>query len=175
MKRLTAFVLTFALVLCCAACAPKDETLTKPAAFYYCHAEVPYDGRTGLIVAEQREAARFGDDIAALLNAYLQGPTGEEFLSPFPAGIRVVSFNTSPTVITVVLSQEFSQLTGLDLIIACVCLSRTVFDIAPQNRVQIAAYDSTLDGQAYIVLDRDSVLLADDPADITPTEETAAP
>ena len=166
MKRFIAFILIFSLALCCAACTRKNVSLKKPAAFYYCNAEVPYDGKTGGITAETRESANFSDDMIALLNEYLKGPLAEGFLSPFPDNVRIASFNTSATTVTVVLSRGFSQLSGLDLIIACACLSRTVFDLMEQNRIQIAAYESQLDGQIYITFDRNSIFLVDDPLEI---------
>ena len=102
----------------------------------------------------------------ALLNEYLSGPLGEGLHTPFPANVRIASFNISASTVTVVLSREFSQLSGLDLIIACACLSRTLFDMMEQNRIQIAAYESLLDGQAYITFDRSSILFVDDPLEV---------
>lgn len=172
MKRFLAFVLVCALLLCCTACTGKKETLTKPVAFYYCTTEVVYDGKTGIIAAEQRESSQFGDDMTALLNAYLQGPISESFQSPFPENVQIVTFSMSGPTILAVLSKEFSQLSGLDLIIACACLSRTIFDLAEQNCIQIAAFDSQLDGQTYITIDRDSMFLVDDPTEVTAADET---
>jgi hypothetical protein len=166
MKRFVAIILIFSLALCCAACTRKNVSLKKPAAFYYCNAEVPYDGKTGGITAEMREAALFENDMIALLNEYLSGPLGEGLHTPFPANVRIASFNISASTVTVVLSREFSQLSGLDLIIACACLSRTLFDMMEQNRIQIAAYESLLDGQAYITFDRSSILFVDDPLEV---------
>ena len=175
MKRFTAFVLIFSLALCCVACTPKNVTPKKPAAFYYCSTEVPYDGKSSGITAEMRESEAYGDDMIPLLNEYLKGPAGENLQSPFPDHVRIASFNTSATTVTVVLSREFSQLSGLDLILACACLSRTVFDLMEQNRIQIAAYDSLLDGQTYITLDRNSIFLVDDPAEIAAATGSGAP
>ena len=161
MKRFIAFILIFSLSLCCTACTRKNVSLQKPAAFYYCNAEVPYDGKTGGITAEMRESANFADDMIALLNEYLKGPLAEGFLSPFPDNVRIASFNTSATTVTVVLSREFSQLSGLDLIIACACITMTCLELSDAQTIRIRAQDATLDGAEFIEMSESSLLLID--------------
>jgi len=61
----------------------------------------------------------------------------------------------------IVLCDEFATLKGLDLTIACACLSRTVIALTGCHEVIISAESMQLDGKNFITLSRDSYLLLD--------------
>ena len=166
MKRVTSLALILALLFC-SACGIRKQPLQKPVNFYYCTAEVAYDGLTGIMATEQRESVHFENDMTALLNAYLQGPTEEELVSPFPSDVTVVNCYTSGSTVLVVLSSEFAQLTGIDLTVACACLSSTVFELIEQDRIQISAFESQLVGQTVLTVDRNTMFMVDIPTDAT--------
>lgn len=172
MKRLTIVILCVTLLFSLAGCASETKPHQKPAAFYYRTAEVTYDGRSSIIRYEERESAGYESDIPKLLNLYFRGPSSENLRSPFPKNLEVVGYSTLGPTVLLELSDEFTQLSGIDLSIASACIACTILSLVEQERVQISVADTPLDGQSYIMLDRSSVLLLDLMEDTATTDAT---
>ena len=61
----------------------------------------------------------------------------------------------------VILNDATARLTGLDLTIACACLTATVCDMTGVQMVTIKAETQLLDGNKSITMQRDHLLLLD--------------
>ena len=171
MKHFVSILLAFSLVFCLLGCA-KDAPPRKPVNFYYPATETVYDGEAEILHPEVRESANFDEDITGLLNLYLQGPVSESLRSPFPDRVTVTRYAATSNTAILVLSNEFAQLVGIDLTLACACISRTLLDLTGLDRVQIYATDALLDGQASLTLERDDIHYMDTPDPSTAGSDT---
>ena len=156
-KWLCAFLL-FSLLL--PGCARK-KTVQNPVRFYYRTEDVAYFDSTGVIDSEERDAGARRNDYAYLLNEYLRGPENQKLAPTFPDGSAVQDLKLEGDTATVVLNEEFAQLTGIDLSLACACLTLTVCEMTGAERVEISAGSALLDGSPVITVERSQLVLED--------------
>lgn len=161
MRKIAIILLVICLILSMAACAAKEQ-LQEPVSFYYCKAELSYDGADSVIASEQRESA--GRTLEALLNEYLSGPKASEFLNTFPADTALVSFSQNDSGALIVLNDSFAKLTGMELTIASSCITMTVMELTGAPAVTIRAQTAMLDGMPQITMDKTTLLLVDQSA-----------
>ena len=64
--------------------------------------------------------------IPGLLEALLAGPTDPELASPFPDGTRLLGWTLEEGCLRLDLSEQYGDLTGIDLTVADCCLSLTL-------------------------------------------------
>lgn len=162
MRRIACLFFTVILLFSLCACSRNESHVQKPADFFYCTAAISYDSETGVIAAEVRETESLGDDLTSVLNLYLLGPQSDQLRSPFPDGSCVERLMQKETEVTLIMSQPFAQQTGIELTLACACLSKTVFSLADVQTLTIRGGDTNLDGNGHITLTRDSLLLLDE-------------
>jgi spore germination protein GerM len=158
-----------ALLCTLGACAGKKRELISPVNFYYRSTSDSYGTQTDVICFEQRESFGHEEDYAYLINSYLQGPTTEKQVSPFPAGTTLVSLDLVKDKVIVVLSSHISLLSGAELSIACTCLAKTLHEMTGMKGVQISSQGDLLDGMEFITIGIDDYDLVDS---FTPTEAT---
>lgn len=161
MKQFCIALTIVALLLGMAGCKQENDDLLEPVSFYYCNDISSKDDFEHVFVPELREGAGYSDNKPALLSLYLKGPENEDLISPFPAGTSVISVQWSNSHVYIVLSDHMAELTGLDLSMACTCLSMTVFDLYACQAVEISAEHKLLDDQKSIVLTADTLILSD--------------
>lgn len=161
MKRTVTFMLVLFILLSFTACSSSADDLERPVAFYYCNNLESEDDFENVFIMELHEGVGYEDNRPALLSLYLAGPVNERYISPFPSGLKIISIKKENTNIQVVLSDEISELTGLDLILACTCLSKTIFGLYPCDRVTIAAATTQLDNRASITIRKETLVLTD--------------
>lgn len=161
MRKIAIILLAMCLVLSMAACAAKEQPL-EPVSFYYCKAELSYDGADSLIASEQRESA--GRRLETLLEEYFSGPEAPQFLETFPADTALVSFSQDDSGVLIVLSDPFAKLTGMELTIACCCITMTVMELTGAPAVTVRAQTAMLDSMPQITMDKNTLLLVDQSA-----------
>lgn len=156
MKRILCLILIAAAALSLWACGGSGKP-SEPVQFYYLlrEPELLYDRDDGIIRPETREGAGFAPDAAALLGLYLHGPLDDTLDSPFPAGTKLLSVHREGSTLTLELSHPFSSLQGLDLSLACACLSLTAMELTGVESVTIRC------DQINVTMDRDTLLLID--------------
>lgn len=173
MRKMTALLLCITVLFCICGCRQEEPVLISPVSFYYRTAEMTYDGTSAVIIAEQRESAGYDGNMQLLLNVYFNGPTTHGLTSPFPRALKAINYSVFGATALVQVSSEISQLTGIDLSIACACIASTVFE---QNenleRVQISSTGSYLDGSNSVTFSRGELLLLDTDALPAPTVES---
>ena len=161
MKRWISFLLMFALLIALLACG--TERLVAPGNFYYCRAETAFGTDQGVIAAEERELWGVSDDIGAMLELYLRGPVNNTLLiSPFPRDTTLVDWKQTQNTLRINLSEEFAALNGIDLTIACACISRTFLELTDVTTIRISAENALLDGKHSIIMTGSNLAYADD-------------
>lgn len=167
MKRMTALLIILAIVFPLRACSVKEEMSQDQVCFYYCHTKFSYDGTAGSVISpETREAAGHRNDLSYLLSLYLRGPEDPAFTSPFPSGVTLVDVLQDGNTLHITLNNKFADLSGLDLAIACACLTKTCLGLGDIDSVCIYAEDALLNGEHFIEMNADSLLLLDDSAEL---------
>ena len=96
-----------------------------------------------------------------ILNNYLAGPKTKNLTNPFPGGTHLVSISLEQETATLILSDQIAELTGIDLTLACTCLSLTVKNMTGCAIVQIRAQNKLLDNQQSININTNTILLVD--------------
>ena len=165
MKRLIAMILLLLMLTGLCACAQGKE-LVYPIAYHYLRApqlngEIPHGSSDSLIGAELREGDGYQENLSLLLDVYLHGPLDRDYRSPFPVGTALRELTVQDGTATVVISYHLATLTGVDLTVACGCLSLTVMDLTGAESVIITAEDALLDGKKSVTMDRNSLVLMD--------------
>ena len=140
---------------------PKTE-IVAPVTYYYHNDLEQKDDFSNVFVAETRESVQFQEDLVALLNDYLTGPESEGLINPFPAGLEIISFAESGDTANIQLNDKIGTLSGIDLTMACSCLSLTVFDMTECDYVQISAENVLLSEQSFLTFSRESMVLRDE-------------
>ena len=162
MKRCLTVFLALLMLLPLFGCGKKDTPPKAPVNFYY-----PVDPKyrtedARVIQAELRESAGCENSLLAFTDRYVKGPKSETLVSVFPDDCYPVSVYKREHVVTVYMSPGFSKLDGIDLTMACACLSATLMDYTKTDTVNICVKDIKLDGQRTITMTKDSFSLFDD-------------
>lgn len=171
MKKLTAILLLIFLAVSMVGCTQEKE-LTDPVRFHYLQApqtdgELPHGTADSVIAPEVREGAEYRHDLELMLDIYLHGPLDKDYLSPYPVGTTLRQFAVEDSGATVVLSNHFASLSGLDLTLACGCLAMTVMDLTGAESVTIRTEGTLSADTDSITMTRDDLVLFD-----TATPET---
>lgn len=152
MKRWFAVFLLVCLIISLCACSGQEET----ADFYYLRSEY-LPGTADGVIAPEKRAISEDRGLNYNLRLYLEGPASEQFFSPFPKGMYLLSTKLDQDLLQVFVSPEFFTLEDLDLTLACACLARTCFVLSDAQQIQIIS-----DGSQTITLTKDSFTLLDD-------------
>lgn len=160
MKRTFCIVLAFLLLLPLVACSQQKADIQDPVNFYY-RKKDPAHSDTA-ISKELGEAQGHREDYSYLIGQYLKGPTDEVLQRTFPSGISVIELKIDGTTATLVLSDFFSTLSGLDLTLACACLTLTICELTGTEQLTVRTQSTLLDGNKSITMARKDIVLLDD-------------
>lgn len=159
MKRILCILICLCCVLC--GCSQGIEKPKTPVSFYYLRNDFSYGSDNCVIGTELRESFGHEKDYAYLLNLYLLGPTSDILAPMFPEGSSVVDFHQEEDTVIVTLSDNFAQLSGINLSTACVCLTKTVCAMTGCTQVTIQAQTQLLDSSKSITMTANDGLLQD--------------
>lgn len=166
MKRIIPILLCIALMLY--GCTQK-ESFKNPCSFYYLSGDTDEEDAANVFVVKTVEAEGLSNQ--ELIGLYLAGTDDQKMRSPFPNGTYLVELTLAEDCVSVVLTDSFASLTGIDLTLACVCLGRTCMDMMQVQRIEIRCKTHKLNGSDSVILDRSSFCLQDtfqpDPSDPT--------
>ncbi len=157
---LLSLLLCFSLLGC-----QKEEPvpILDPVDYFYPRSSFSYADSEIVIGSEPREASGHKEDLAYLLDQYFLGPQSQDLTQPFPDGCKLVSFSVrTDNTITLVLTDEFAGLSGMELSIACVCLAKTVTNITGYPKVIIRTQSQLMDGKKSITIRDGEFALYDD-------------
>ena len=165
MKAIIAVILLVSILL--SACSATETE--KAVEFYYPRVNYTQNSIDSVIAAEMCSNEALST-IEQLLNRYLQGPQDPLLRNPFPDATTVITVYVMGNVTLLTVSDNFSQLEGLDLVMACSSLSRTVSGMTGTPIVQISCESVKLDGKNHITIGPDTILYID-----TAPEESETP
>jgi hypothetical protein len=161
MKRSLSIVILLCLLFSFTACKQEREPILAPANFYYRNAEIAFGTEDALISAYAAETKEFDGRVLDILNFYVKGPYDSNHKFTFPSGTTVLRCNVSDDTAFIEVSNEFARLSGIDLTIACVCLTKTALELTGTSKATISATSVPLDGNLSITITQDNVLLKD--------------
>lgn len=159
MKRLISWMLILVFLFGLIGCGEQTQE-PQGIAFYYCLAEPDYNAGNAALTAEYRTGVA-QEELSQALELYLKGPLSSEFQSPFPQDLRLVVVYQDNSTVYLTFSGELATLTGLDLTIACSCLTLTTLAITGAEQVEIRTVAGLLDGQRAIRMNKNTLLLLD--------------
>lgn len=165
MKRFTTLLLIVAMFLTISACGNHSEDYEVPAVFYYLQSEETMDLGESIICGEIRETAHLSGNLNEILNLYLEGPIADSCTSPFPDNLFVLSIERSGDRLTMMLSHSFNKLQDLDLSVAAICISMTLFELTDCNEIELCTLDKLSNGKDSVILTRDLLYLSDSSRD----------
>lgn len=158
MRKLICLLLLLSLLL--TGCGEQD--LKMPGNFYYRLTDLTYNNINGVIAPEARELDGLAEDPEALMEVYLSGPESRDLESPFPKNTTLEAWTLEDQTLTLTLSREFTALSGLDLTIACACITRTMLELTEAQQVVIRTADERLDNNVNVTMSDELLLLTDD-------------
>lgn len=172
MSRFVCILLIITLLCCTCGCSSPKEEIQKPVNFYYCNNPITFHGTNDVIAPEVRESVNY-NDMVKLIDHYLDGPISEAYTSPFPSAVTVSELTQKNKMLNITLSSEFSYLTGIELTLACTCLSSTLFELTDAKSIIITAKDALLDDAESVIIIRDTLVFSDSYTQSTePTSKT---
>ena len=132
--RLPSLILACLLLFTgCTAGSRSAESGTPVSLYYeYRYAEQVQDLES-VIGQEQRTVSVLS--LWDFLDLYFKGPASEDMISPFPSGTNIQAIQYTNSVPTLTLSGEFFSLMGVDLSVACCCLSKTVCEFTGRSSI----------------------------------------
>lgn len=167
MKRIMFFSFLLGFLLFLSACNQSEDTIT----FYY--ARNPQQKSAPIetfYTEEDRQITSQATNLRYLLSLYLQGPLDDNSVSPFPANTQLVKLDVYNRQFFIQLSQEFGELSGIDLTVACTCISLTCFDLADVDRVTVFTPASEDYPAVEVTLSREDLTLTDTATGKSPSQ-----
>lgn len=165
MKRLTCIICCFVILLCLCACTKQDTKIADPVSFYYLRVQEENDIHHGaedsVLFPETREGLGLRGNTEALLKMYLKGPDSPLYVSPFPAGTELIAWTLEDSILSITLSDQFASLSGMDLTLACACLTRTFLELTGAESVEIRAETINIDGKESVIMSHENLILID--------------
>ena len=161
MRKILPCLLIFAFCTSFCGCEKEPVKIEKPVNLYYRQSQISYGSADGVIGICITEGAGFENDLLGLLNLYLRNTTDPAFSRTFPDGSQLVRLTVQDGAAQAQLNNQFSRAAGIDLTIACACLSLTIMELTSAESVTISAFNATLDGAESITMTTDSILLLD--------------
>ncbi len=160
MKKAICLFLCCISLLLCFGCTEEALEIQEGLCLYYPAAQLSYQPGSRAIGSESRTLDEHAD-LAQILNIYFRGPEAEYLLPAFPVGLRIVKTTTEDKTVYITVSSHMAELSGLELTMACACLTLTTLELTGAETVVINAEDALLDGQKSITMDKNTLLLTD--------------
>lgn len=172
-KRILAILVTLCILVAwgCGRRSPETEMI-NPVRFYYKALNGEFGTVNGSTGFEVRETAGHENDYTWILNTYFEGPLSGELIAPFQKDTALISAGREGSLLRVVVSDSLASLTGMDLTLACACITLTCLELPGIETVSIRANEASMGGRWEVVMDREDLLLEDLGASLVSTEYT---
>ena len=161
MKKLCIFLCCLLILPMLAACGSKAEDFNVPVHYYFSNREISYNKQNGVIQAEIREGADLQGNLTAYLHSYLRGPVSSDLIRIIPSDVYLVSCNLNGKTAEIVFSNQFSNLTGLELVSACSSLMLSVNAFTGADTICISAKNALINEKDVFVITMDDIVLTD--------------
>lgn len=154
-------IISIILIVCIVLFACSTTNNNAQLKFYYCTAQLKFGSGDSPVQSENRKEALDRLAYDRIIEQYLEGPISPDLNSPYPDGTSLISITVEQQTANVILNDAFAQLTGIDLTMACTCLSLTVGELTGCVKVQISAQNALLDNKQSITIDTNSISFVD--------------
>lgn len=145
------------LVLLCA-CASQEPEAQEGVAIYFAMNDPQPGGQA--VGCEHHTLSNTAEPVEELLTLLFSGPAeGSALVSPFPNGVTVLSWRQEEGRLTVDLSEQYGDLSGIDLTIANSCLTLTLCQLEVMASVSVTVEGNTLFYQTTQQLSPSDLLL----------------
>ena len=161
MKKIALILSVLVVLNLFCGCTAKKEEFEEPVNFYFGRKEIAYNSPSGVIQAELREGASFHNNLTACLRTYMLGPASSHLQRLIPADVYLVSCQLEEETAAVVMSSQFSELSGLELSTACSALLMTIHDYSGVQTLKISAKDALVNDEDEFVLSMDDIVVLD--------------
>ena len=161
MKRLVCFLLVTIIAVSICGCTEHSEKFKAPATFYYLQPRDSLDLSESVLQGEVRETADCNGQLDKILNLYLAGPATDSYVSPFPSELFVLDVIQRENTVVVTLNSEFSQLEDIELSIAIICISSTLFELTECEEVELRANGDLINGTESVTITQDHLYMLD--------------
>ena len=160
-RRITALFLAL-MLFCLGGCQVETQNNSASTVkFYYLVTDERLENGEGPTDWELFDIQGHETDYGWILEHYFAGPKTEGLAVPFPKATRILSAEFANGVVYVNVSKELAQLTGVDVTLACSCITMTCLQLDGVEDVVIRADGWDLNGRHTVSLDGDSLLLED--------------
>lgn len=161
MKRVLAFLSALALLLVLCACTPEKESAPADSGYMLWFAVEQGSDRTDS-AAIYREKREWQDTPSAyrLMEELLRGPKSEDLYSPFPSGVSIRFLITDEETVWVDLSEDYAELSGINLTLADYCIALTLCQLPEIENVKITVAGETIHSRNRQTLREGDVLLS---------------
>lgn len=171
MKHKIALALTLCLLASAAGCAlDRSPDDASDGTVYHVYYSALSDQQAQAAVDwEERTISRRAVEVSALMQALLAQPETAGLTSPFPDGVRLLSWEIQDGVLHLDLSEQFGGLTGVDLTLADACLALTFCQLDEVEAVYVTVEGHELPYRSVQRLRAEDVALysgADQPVSI---------
>lgn len=140
---------------------PQLSEYVSPVRFYYRVPDAGLDQTPVVMDYHIFDARGREDDLLWLLNTYLDGPYEDGLISPFPGSAGISSVMREGSTLRVDVSESLAYLKGIDLTLACSCITMTCLELTDAQSVVITANGQLLGGKPSVTMSRNSMLLED--------------
>lgn len=164
MKHKFCLILTIMTMVLLFGCKNNAEDFESPVHFYYKCNPISFFTNESVIDVEIRETKDYNKNTLSILNAYMAGPISDQVISPFPTDARIEEIARKDSTFVLLLNSSFSELTGVDLSIACACITKTVASLTSCERVEIQIKDSASTSITTITMSADDIYTFDSAA-----------
>lgn len=162
MKRKLIILIPFLILSLFSGCSESNEiNQLKSMKFYYCNTDIAYGEPDGVLSAESRDYIGSMNSIEDIMTEYLKGPSSDEHYSPFPKGTALTELILGDDTLYIALNKAFSELSGMDLTLACACITRTFLEITDVESVVIDVTGGIYGKNITVTFDKDSLIIFD--------------
>lgn len=132
MKRLFSLALVLLCLLGCSSTAVVERNVVD---LYYQKTSAELGAELGILGTEKRFYSGALPSFEALLSAYLQGPSDEGLISPFPSGLTVDYVGFDNNILTIHFNPIYDEVTGYQKTIMDACIINTMTQLDNVNSV----------------------------------------
>lgn len=160
--RIMALLLVLSLLFACGCTHnPAESDLEAPIRFYYKVTDEGYGTTCSAIDFELYDAEGHETMYGQILDAYFLGPQQDGLVAPFPKATSLRVAWLDGETMHIDLSDSFGTLSGIDLTLACSCITMTCLQFPGVETVTIRSLGKLLDGKDTITMSADSLILED--------------
>ena len=157
-----------AILICFSCCSAGSSDDSGLPLLYYRDAGNEQEEGIGILASENgilgTERWSYSEELPsfdAFLNQYFSGPVSDSLVSPFPSGLQCIGTSLDDGVLTVILSEAFNELAGIDRSVAISCITTTLTQFSNVSGVCLEVENSASNGEDTAVLTAKDFVLED--------------